>query len=66
MLSLFNQQALAGAKPSEAFAVVCDATTTTADDQANGIVNIIVAFAPLKPAEFVVIKIAQIAGQTAA
>ncbi len=66
MLSLFNQQALAGAKPSEAFRVQCDATTTTADDQANGIVNIIVAFAPLKPAEFVIIKIAQIAGQTAA
>lgn len=66
MLSLFNQQALAGAKPSEAFQVKCDATTTTADDQANGIVNIVVAFAPLKPAEFVVIKIAQIAGQTAA
>jgi Bacteriophage tail sheath protein len=66
MLSLFNQQALAGAKPSEAFRVTCDATTTTPDDQANGIVNIVVAFAPLKPAEFVVIKIAQIAGQTAA
>ena len=66
MLSLFNQQALAGAKPSEAFKVQCDATTTTPDDQANGIVNIVVAFAPLKPAEFVVIKIAQIAGQTAA
>jgi uncharacterized protein len=66
MLSLFSQQALAGSKPSEAFQVKCDATTTTADDQANGIVNIVVAFAPLKPAEFVVIKIAQLAGQTAA
>ena len=43
----------------------CDATTTTAADQANGIVNIVVAVALLKPAEFVVIKIAQIAGQTA-
>ncbi len=66
MLSLFNQQALAGSKPSEAFLVKCDATTTTADNQANGIVNILVAFAPLKPAEFVVIQIAQLAGQTAA
>jgi phage tail sheath protein FI len=63
MLSLFNQQALAGTKPSEAFQVKCDATTTTPDDQANGIVNIIVAFAPLKPAEFVVIKIAQLTAQ---
>ena len=33
-------------------------------DQANGIVNIVVAFAPLKPAEFVIIKLAQLAGQT--
>jgi len=66
MLSLFNQGALQGTKPSDAFQVKCDATTTTPDDQQRGIVNIIVAFAPLKPAEFVVIKIAQLAGQTAA
>lgn len=65
MLSLFRQGALQGAMPSDAFQVKCDATTTTADDQRNGIVNIVVAFAPLKPAEFVVIKIAQLAGQTA-
>ncbi len=64
MLSLFNQQALQGSKPSEAFQVKCDRTTTTPDDQANGIVNIVVAFAPLKPAEFVIIKIAHLAGQT--
>jgi phage tail sheath protein FI len=63
MLSLFNHQALQGATPSQAFQVKCDSTTTTPDDQVNGIVNIIVAFAPLKPAEFVVIKIAQLAGQ---
>jgi uncharacterized protein len=66
MLGLFRQQAFAGSTPSEAFQVVCDATTTTPDDQANGIVNIVVAFAPLMPAEFVVIKIAQLAGQPAA
>jgi phage tail sheath protein FI len=64
MLSLFNQGALQGAKPSEAFQVKCDRSTTTADDQTNGIVNIVVAFAPLKPAEFVIIKIAHLAGQT--
>jgi Bacteriophage tail sheath protein len=63
MLGLFNQQAFQGSTPSEAFQVICDSTTTTPDDQANGIVNIVVAFAPLKPAEFVVIKIAQLAGQ---
>ena len=64
MLSLFNQHALQGTKPSEAFQVKCDKTTTTQQDIDNGIVNIIVAFAPLKPAEFVIIKIAQLAGQS--
>ncbi|HEY4364600.1 MAG TPA: phage tail sheath C-terminal domain-containing protein [Bryobacteraceae bacterium] len=63
MLSLFNQGAFAGTTPSEAFQVKCDSTTTTPDDQANGVVNIIVGFAPLRPAEFVVVKIAQLAGQ---
>jgi uncharacterized protein len=65
MLSLFRQGALQGSTPSDAFQVKCDSTTTSPADQANGIVNIVVAFAPLKPAEFVVIKIAQLAGQTA-
>jgi phage tail sheath protein FI len=64
MMSLFNQHALQGSKPSDAFQVKCDKTTTTQADIDNGIVNIIVAFAPLKPAEFVIIKIAQLAGQT--
>jgi phage tail sheath protein FI len=62
MLGLFNQGALQGSKPSDAFQVKCDRSTTTLEDQQNGIVNIIVAFAPLKPAEFVIIKIAQQAG----
>jgi len=64
LLSLFNQNALQGSTPSDAFQVKVDATTTTPEDQQNGIVNIIVAFAPLKPAEFVVIKISQLAGQS--
>ena len=41
----------------------CDKTTTTQDDRNKGIVNIEVGFAPLKPAEFVVIKLQQMAGQ---
>jgi len=65
LLSLFNQGGLQGSTPSEAFQVRCDSTTTSSTDQQNGIVNIVVAFAPLKPAEFVVVKIAQLAGQTA-
>jgi phage tail sheath protein FI len=65
LLSLFRQGALQGATPSQAFQVKCDATTTTPTDQLNGVVNIVVAFAPLKPAEFVIVQIAQLAGQTA-
>jgi phage tail sheath protein FI len=63
MLSLFNQRAFAGDTPSQAFKVVCDETTTAPTDVDLGVVNILVAFRPLKPAEFVVIKIAQLAGQ---
>ena len=65
LLSLFNQQALQGSTPSEAFQVKCDSTTTTPSDQQLGVVNIVVGVALLKPAEFVVIKISQLAGQTA-
>jgi hypothetical protein len=64
MLGLFRQGAFQGDTPSQAFQVKCDAQTTTQADIDNGIVNIVVAFAPLKPAEFVIIKIAQLAGQT--
>jgi len=66
MLSLFRQGAFAGTTPSEAFLVQCDATTTTPTDVANGVVNILVGFAPLVPAEFVIIQIAQLAGQAQA
>jgi phage tail sheath protein FI len=63
MLSLFRQGAFAGDTPSQAFLVQCDATTTTPADVASGVVNILVGFAPLVPAEFVVVKISQLAGQ---
>jgi uncharacterized protein len=63
MLTLFHQGAFQGATPSDAFLVKCDSSTTTQTDINNGIVNILVAFAPLIPAEFVVIQIAQLAGQ---
>jgi uncharacterized protein len=62
MRSLFRQGAFQGATPKEAYFVKCDSDTTTQNDIDNGIVNILVGFAPLKPAEFVVIKISQIAG----
>ncbi len=62
MMSLFRQGAFQGSAPKDAFFVRCDATTTTQDDRNKGIVNIQVGFAPLKPAEFVVITIQQMAG----
>lgn len=61
MHDLFRQGAFQGAMPSDAYLVKCDAETTTQTDIDNGIVNIEVGFAPLKPAEFVIIKIQQIA-----
>lgn len=63
MQSLFRQGAFQGRSPREAYFVKCDRETTTQDDINKGIVNIIVGFAPLKPAEFVVIRLQQIAGQ---
>jgi phage tail sheath protein FI len=63
MQSLFQQGAFQGKTPREAYLVKCDSETTTQTDIDNGIVNILVGFAPLKPAEFVVIRIQQLAGQ---
>jgi phage tail sheath protein FI len=63
MHQLFRQGAFQGSSPREAYFVKCDGETTTQADRNLGIVNIIVGFAPLKPAEFVVIKIQQIAGE---
>jgi len=63
MNNLFRQGAFQGSTPQEAYFVRCDSTTTTQADIDLGIVNIHVGFAPLKPAEFVIISIQQIAGQ---
>jgi hypothetical protein len=65
MQDLFRQGAFQGKTPQEAYFVKCDGETTTQNDRDLGIVNILVGFAPLKPAEFVIIKIQQIAGQLA-
>ena len=62
MQNLFRQGAFQGASPREAYFVKCDRETTTQTDINLGIVNILVGFAPLKPAEFVVLKLQQIAG----
>jgi len=63
MQNLFRQGAFQGKTPQEAYFVKCDKETTTQTDINLGIVNVVVGFAPLKPAEFVVIKLQQIAGQ---
>jgi uncharacterized protein len=60
MQGLFRQGAFAGATPAEAYFVKCDKDTNPQADVDKGIVNILVGFAPLKPAEFVVIKLSQI------
>jgi hypothetical protein len=63
MTVLYRQGAFQGSTPSQAFFVKCDAETTTQDDINLGIVNVLVGFAPLKPAEFIMVKISQKAGQ---
>lgn len=64
MTILFRRGAFQGATPKQAFFVKCDSETTTQNDIDQGIVNVLVGFAPLKPAEFMVVKISQKAGQS--
>jgi len=64
MQNLFKQGAFQGSSPKEAYFVKCDKETTTQYDIDRGIVNILIGFAPLKPAEFVILKFQQIAGQS--
>ena len=64
MQNLFIQGYFQGQTPAQAYFVKCDSETTTQTDIDDGIVNIVVGFAPLEPAEFVVIQIQQMSGQT--
>lgn len=63
MQDLFRKGAFQGSTPKDAYLVKCDAETTTQTDIDSGIVNVTVGFAPLKPAEFVILNIQQIAGR---
>ena len=63
MHNLFRQGAFQGSSPRDAYFVRCDKDTTTQNDINLGVVNVLVGFAPLKPAEFVVLRLQQIAGQ---
>ncbi|MEV7084841.1 phage tail sheath C-terminal domain-containing protein [Streptomyces sp. NPDC093085] len=60
---LFRQGAFKGATPREAYFVKCDHETTTRADIDNGVVNVVIGIAPVKPAEFVIVKIQQVAGE---
>ncbi|HEV2781358.1 MAG TPA: phage tail sheath C-terminal domain-containing protein [Actinophytocola sp.] len=63
MNTLFRQGAFQGRTPQEAYLVKCDSTNNPQNDIDRGIVHILVGFAPLKPAEFVIVHIQQLAGQ---
>ena len=59
MSQLHRQGAFQGAAARDAFLVKCDSETTTQADINLGILNILVGFAPVRPAEFVVLRIQQ-------
>jgi phage tail sheath protein FI len=59
MNQLHRQGAFAGASARDAYLVKCDSETTTQADINLGIVNVLVAFAPVRPAEFVILRIQQ-------
>ena len=63
MQGLFLQGAFQGTTPQQAYFVKCDGENNPQASIDQGIVNILVGFAPLYPAEFVVIQIQQMAGQ---
>ena len=63
MQGLFLQGAFQGTTPQQAYFVKCDVENNPQASIDQGIVNILVGFAPLYPAEFVVIQIQQMAGQ---
>ena len=65
MNDLFRQGAFQGQSAKDAYFVKCDSSTTTQADINRGIVNVVVGFAPLKPAEFVILYIQQITGNLA-
>ncbi|MER5768751.1 phage tail sheath C-terminal domain-containing protein [Streptomyces sp. NPDC001985] len=63
--NLFRQGAFKGGTPREAYFVQCDRNTTTPDDIERGVVNVVVGIAPVRPAEFVIVRIQQVAAESA-
>jgi phage tail sheath protein FI len=66
MMTQFRNGAFQGDTPAKAFFVKCDAETNPQDQINAGIVTVLVGFAPLRPAEFVVIRISQKTAEAAA
>lgn len=64
MQNLFAQGALQGITPKDAFFVNVDQTTTTPIDIEMGILNVMIGFAPIKPAEFVIIRLQLMAAES--
>jgi phage tail sheath protein FI len=62
---VWKDGALMGTTPEEAFFVKCDRTTMTQDDLDNGRLIVLIGVAPVKPAEFVIFRIAQWTGGSA-
>jgi phage tail sheath protein FI len=64
MDGLFRSGAFQGSRASEAYFVSCGlGTTMTQGDIDRGQVIVVIGFAPLKPAEFVIVRIQQQVGQ---
>jgi uncharacterized protein len=61
LTTVWRSGALMGSTEDEAFFVKCDRTTMTQDDIDNGRLIVLVGVAPVKPAEFVIFRIAQVA-----
>ena len=59
LTKVWKDGALMGTTPEEAFFVKCDTSTMTENDIANGRLICIIGVAPVKPAEFVIFRIAQ-------
>lgn len=65
LAGLYSQGAFVGAGEGSSYFVICDGTNTTPVDIDLGMVNVDIGIAPVKPAEFIVLRFSQIAGQTA-
>jgi len=62
--TMYLNQAFPGQTPAQCYFVKCDADTNPQAQIDLGIVTVIVGFAPLLPAEFVILQIEQMAGQS--